>query len=150
MGSSTRNPFKGVPLWLICVCRWFWNKRSLFWGTVVFGLGCNILATLLFYSWPWSNNPNVAEKGSFVKWLLQNPDFILAFFLTSCLLTAIAFVGSRFHGERLMPKEDVKERKLPHVQASGERSVAIGGNITGSTIITGDNRAGERERKGES
>ncbi len=150
MTSSARNAFKRGAGWLICLCHLLWNKRGYFWGTVVFGLGCNILATLLFYSWPWSTNPNVAEKGSFVKWLLQNPGFILAFFLTSCLLTAIAFLGSRFHCERSTSKEDVKEQKLPNVQAAGERSVAIGGNITSSTIITGDNYAGERERKGES
>ena len=149
MASSTRNPFKEVAQWLICVCHWFWNKRSFFWGTVVFGLGCNILATLLFYSWPWSINPNIAEKGSFVKWLLQNPGFILAFFLTSCLLTAIAFLGSRFHCERSTSKEDAKEQKLPRVQALGGRSVAIGENITDSTIITGDYQAGEREGRGE-
>jgi hypothetical protein len=50
-------------------------------------------------------------------------------------------------GTALMPQSGDVGQYAAQVVASGERAVAIGGNITGSTIITGDSTAPPDQRR---
>src|SRR5713226_6068472 len=95
---------------LIRLCRWLWGKRSLFWGTFIFSVLLNIVAALLFFRWPWSINPKVAEDGSFVKWVLQHPGTFLLCGIILLLLTSIVGLANRLDGG--LSERELKRRYL--------------------------------------
>src|SRR5712691_12901875 len=52
--------------WWIRLCQRIWSMHKVFWSTFGISALASILAALLFFRWPWSVNPKVAEDGSFV------------------------------------------------------------------------------------
>src|SRR5947209_7024211 len=98
MQNTSREETKQLPPWWIRLCQWLWGKRSLVWGTVILGIFLNVVATSLFFRWPWNSNPRIAEEGSFVRWMLQNPGTFLLSGIVLLLLTCLIGVISRLDG----------------------------------------------------
>lgn len=94
MEENPSSSNRGVPNWFIRSCKWLWKKQGPIWGTVIVGLGLNVIGTLLFIRWPWLPNP-VLDNTLF-KWILENPGVILmsGFFLLLC--ACIIYLGSCF------------------------------------------------------
>ena len=49
------------------LCRWLRKGSAVLWGLLIPCLLLSILAALLFFRWPWSSNPKIAEEGSAVR-----------------------------------------------------------------------------------
>ncbi|MFL5701567.1 MAG: hypothetical protein ACJ8AG_01920, partial [Ktedonobacteraceae bacterium] len=82
--TATQGPLKGF----VTVCKWWWGKRSLIWGTILLNLCLAILSTLLF------TDPSTLAKLPIGK-VFQNPYPVLLVFLVVLSLTIISGVGSR-------------------------------------------------------
>ncbi len=48
MTSTNTDDTIKLPNWFVRLCKWFWSKQKLFWGTVIAGLVLNVIASLLF------------------------------------------------------------------------------------------------------
>jgi len=83
------NPFVFLD-WFIRICKWLRKKRGFFWGTLILGLGLNILASLLFTSWPWV----ITLKQSPIGWTFQNFNYILFMGIILLLTDSIIYLGS--------------------------------------------------------
>lgn len=122
---------------LICTCHTLWRMQKRFWSIVGISLILNVGAVFLFYRWPWSTNPKIAEAGSVVWWLLHPQLYMLLCGLLLFFLTALIFVGSRFPCQERDEAVHPGETNAGAVVASGERSVAVK-QMTGGMIMTGD------------
>ena len=91
-------------------CQWIWKKRGIIFGVILLSIFLNILAASLFFRWPWATNPRLAEDGSFVKWMLQNPGAVLYFGIILALCTIIIGLASRI--EQRSPNKQIRQRYL--------------------------------------
>lgn len=83
---------------LLHLCKWLWDRSAVFWSAFLFSILFNIFAALLFFRWPWSTNPRIAENGSFVKWMLQNADTFLLWGIILFLLMCIIGLAAQLEG----------------------------------------------------
>jgi hypothetical protein len=124
MENSPLANRKGPRIWLIHSCRWLWGKRSIVWVGILLSITLNLLATLLFFRWPWSTNPKVAEEGSFVRWMLQNPGMLLVLGIVLLLTTCIIGLISRF--DPGLSSGELKRRYLHRIILETERLTLTG------------------------
>lgn len=129
-------------------CRWLRKGSAVLWGLLIPSLLLSILATLLFFRWPWSSNPNIAEEGSAVRWAIENPGAFLACGIGLLLLTCFIFLGCRAAEGASSASETPPEIARKVEPISHGHSVIITGNMTGRNNIVGDhNRILERDEK---
>jgi hypothetical protein len=129
-------------------CRWLRNGSAILWGLLIPGLLLSVLGSLLFFRWPWSSNPHIAEEGSAVRWAIENPAVFLGCGVGLLLLTILIFLGCRSKGS-VSSVNELPPDIAPRIeQISHGHSVIVTGNMTGRNNIVGDhNRIQERDEK---
>src|SRR5947199_7182972 len=88
MAASTNQQESVPPAWWRRACCWLWHQQGFIWGTFLFGLLLNLLAS-------WVLTKGFDPSGTPLGWLLQHPLLLLSGgFLLLTQLT-LAWVGSR-------------------------------------------------------
>ncbi|HEY4036947.1 MAG TPA: NACHT domain-containing protein, partial [Ktedonobacteraceae bacterium] len=113
MESKLPEQMRKLRNLFICTCKWIWRTRGVFWGTILLNVALSGLATLLFFRWPWSTNPKVAEDGSLIKWMLQYSSTFLLCAIILILLTVITGLVSQLREG--LSYEELKQRYLHRV-----------------------------------
>src|SRR5205823_13885114 len=61
-----RSTHRPSNRWWVHLCRWLWKQWSWIWGTILLGIGLNVIAT-------WLTSKNFDINGTPLGWMIQFP-----------------------------------------------------------------------------
>ena len=109
MEGNPTNRAKGIPNWLVSLCKWLWKMNGFLWlsiiSSILLGIGANLL----------TSQPEAFDQ-TFAGWLLQHPIIILVtgicLFLFNMVIYLVSHLETGFSKEESFSEKELKRLYL--------------------------------------